>query len=119
MCIRDRDRNWYPWKKSLDELHNPSEALEINQSPYLERLAFDELLSHQLTIRLIKQKINKIKGNVLKPSNKLINELKSILEFELTKDQVKTIKEISDDLSSPTKMLRLIQGEVCSGKSMV
>ena len=53
------DRNWYPWKKSLDELHNPSEALEINQSPYLERLAFDELLSHQLTIRLIKQKINK------------------------------------------------------------
>ena len=113
------DRNWQSWKKSLNELHNPSEALEINQSPYLERLAFDELLSHQLTIRLIKQKINKIKGNVLKPSNKLLNELKTILEFELTKDQVKTIKEISDDLSAPTKMLRLIQGDVGSGKTIV
>ena len=110
---------WVSWQDSIEKLHNPETIYKNNSPPYLERLVFDELLSHQLTIRLIKHKINKIKGNVLEKNGKLSNKLNQILEFQLTGDQEKSIYEISKDLSLPNKMLRLLQGDVGSGKTIV
>ena len=76
-------------------------------------------MSQQLTVRLIKNKISKLKGNTIKPNGSLLEQLKSHLSFELTDDQNQAIKEISKDQSSPNKMLRLIQGDVGSGKTIV
>ena len=114
-----KKKKWEPWSISLKLLHNPKEIFNSVNSLHLERLAFDELLSHQLTIRLIKQKIKKIKGNELKSTNFLISKLSNLLEFQLTNDQKNTISDISLDLSSSNKMLRLIQGDVGSGKTIV
>ena len=111
--------NWTSWKKSIYEMHNPNELKEDKEDIYLNRLVFDELLSQQLTVRLIKNKISKLKGNTIKPNGSLLEQLKSHLSFELTDDQNKAIKEISKDQSSPNKMLRLIQGDVGSGKTIV
>ena len=111
--------NWASWKKSIYEMHNPNELKEDKEDIYLNRLVFDELLSQQLTVRLIKNKISKLKGNTIKPNGSLLEQLKSHLSFELTDDQNQAIKEISKDQSSPNKMLRLIQGDVGSGKTIV
>ena len=111
--------NWTSWKKSIYEMHNPNELKEDKEDIYLNRLVFDELLSQQLTVRLIKNKISKLKGNAIKPNGSLLEQLKSHLSFELTDDQNQAIKEISKDQSSPNKMLRLIQGDVGSGKTIV
>ena len=111
--------NWTSWKKSIYEMHNPNELKEDKEDIYLNRLVFDELLSQQLTVRLIKNKISKLKGNIIKPNGSLLEHLKSHLSFELTDDQNQAIKEISKDQSSPNKMLRLIQGDVGSGKTIV
>ena len=111
--------NWTSWKKSIYEMHNPNELKEDKEDIYLNRLVFDELLSQQLTVRLIKNKISKLKGNTIKPNGSLLESLKNHLSFELTDDQNQAIKEISKDQSSPNKMLRLIQGDVGSGKTIV
>ena len=101
-------------------MHKPKEIYtKILDNKYLNRLAFDELFSHQLKLRLVRNKLTLIKGNSLKATNKLIKKLESNLDFKLTKDQIKSISEISKDLSSDTKMLRLLQGDVGSGKTIV
>ena len=111
---------WLSWKKSLINLHKPKEIYtNIIDNKYLNRLAFDELFSHQLKLRLVRNKLTLIKGNSLKPTNKLINVLESNLDFKLTIDQIKSINEISQNLSSENKMLRLLQGDVGSGKTIV
>mgnify|MGYP001182772697 FL=1 len=114
-----KSNKWISWSKSVKKLHNPDKIYENHSSPHLERLVFDELLSHQLTIRLIKNKINKIKGNKLEQKGILTEKLKTLLDFKLTNDQIKSIDEISDDLNSENKMLRLLQGDVGSGKTIV
>ena len=114
-----KNNKWISWSKSVRKLHNPDKIYENHSSPHLERLVFDELLSHQLTIRLIKNKINKIKGNKLEQKGILTEKLKTLLDFKLTNDQIKSIDEISDDLNSENKMLRLLQGDVGSGKTIV
>ena len=114
-----RKNNWTSWKKSIYEMHNPNEIKKENEDIYLNRLVFDELLSQQLTVRLIKNKISKLKGNAIKANGKLLELLKNILSFELTDDQTQAIKEVSKDQASPNKMLRLIQGDVGSGKTIV
>ena len=114
-----KSNKWISWSKSVKKLHNPDKIYDNHSSPHLERLVFDELLSHQLTIRLIKNKINKIKGNKLEQKGILTEKLKTLLDFKLTNDQIKSIDEISDDLNSENKMLRLLQGDVGSGKTIV
>ena len=111
---------WSNWKQSLINLHKPKEIYtKILDNKYLNRLAFDELFSNQLKLRLVRNKLTLIKGNSLKATNKLIKKLESNLDFKLTIDQIKSISEISIDLSSDTKMLRLLQGDVGSGKTIV
>ena len=111
---------WLSWKQSLINLHKPKEIYtNVLDNKYLNRLAFDELFSHQLKLRLVRNKLTLIKGNSLRPTNKLIKVLESSLDFKLTVDQIKSIDEISQNLSSENKMLRLLQGDVGSGKTIV
>jgi len=106
------------WNNSIKEIHKPENIGKINKSFY-QRLAFDEIFSTFLVNSEIRKKIKKIKKekkiiNFVK-QNKIIDNL----EFTLTKDQLRTLHEINDDLSSSTKMFRLLQGDVGSGKTIV
>ena len=106
------------WNSSIKELHKP-ENIGNYKSNFYQRLAFDEIFSTFLVNSEIRKKIRKIKKK-----NKVINsnKQKSIidkLDFSLTDDQQKSLNEINKDLSSPTKMFRLLQGDVGSGKTIV
>ena len=113
------NNNWPNWNEAIKKIHNPVNTSDSVNSLFLERLVFDELLAQQLTIRLIKNKISHTQGIPIKRNNKLIKRLEENLDFSLTNDQLKTIDEISRDQSKPNKMLRLLQGDVGSGKTIV
>ena len=114
-----KGNNWPNWNEAIKKIHNPVNTSDSVNSLFLERLVFDELLAQQLTIRLIKNKISHTQGVPIKRNNKLIKRLEENLDFSLTNDQLKTIDEISHDQSKPNKMLRLLQGDVGSGKTIV
>ena len=106
------------WKDSVIKLHNYKNIGNYN-SKFFRRLAFDEILSSLIVFSEIRKSIKKIKKN-----RKIFNNLyekKTIKKFgfNLTKDQIKTLKEINFDLSSKIKMFRILQGDVGSGKTIV
>ena len=106
------------WNKSIIELHKPENIGEYKKNFY-KRLAFDEIFSTFIVNSEIRKKIKKIK-NINKNINQIKqNKLIDILDFSLTNDQIKAIEEINNDLSSSTKMFRLLQGDVGSGKTIV
>ena len=106
------------WNNAIKDLHKP-ENVGSYQKNFYQRLAFDEIFSTFLVNSEIRKKIKKIKkiNKILdvKKQNEIINKLK----FSLTNDQLKTLKEINNDLCSSTKMFRLLQGDVGSGKTIV
>ncbi len=106
------------WKDSIKELHK-SENIGNYKDAFYQRLAYDEIFSTFLVNSEIRKKIKKNKKkkkffDVYK-QNSLIDKLK----FTLTNDQIKTLNEINKDLCSQTKMFRLLQGDVGSGKTIV
>jgi len=106
------------WNDAIKELHKP-ENVGSYKKKFYQRLAFDEIFSTFLVNSEIRKKIKKIKKkNKVLDINKQ-NEIIDQLDFSLTKDQVKTLKEINGDLCSSTKMFRLLQGDVGSGKTIV
>ena len=102
----------------LLKLHDPKN-INNYKSNFYRRLAFDEILSSFLISSEIRKKIKKIKKDLKKFSNKVENNTISKLNFELTNDQKKTLNEINNDISSKSKMFRLLQGDVGSGKTIV
>jgi ATP-dependent DNA helicase RecG len=111
---------WGSWKKSLQNVHNPQNYDDIG--PYNKsrmRLAYDELLANQLALTMIREHQKKRKGRSVKGSGTLTAKVNSILPFKLTSDQSKVLTEIREDLITTNKMLRLLQGDVGSGKTIV
>ena len=106
------------WNDAIKDLHKPENVGNYKKNFY-QRLAFDEIFSTFIVNSEIRKKIKKIKkiNKILdiKKQNEIINKLK----FSLTNDQLKTLKEINNDLCSSTKMFRLLQGDVGSGKTIV
>ena len=106
------------WNKAIKQLHKP-ENIGNYQTNFYQRLAFDEIFSTFLVNSEIRKKIKRLKKKNksinLKKQNKIINNL----DFKLTSDQIKTLNEINNDLSSNSKMFRLLQGDVGSGKTIV
>jgi ATP-dependent DNA helicase RecG len=82
-------------------------------------LAFDEILSTQLVLSEIRQKIKKIKKTSKKFVEVMSDKIINSLNFDLTKNQKKIINEINIDLKSKNKMFRLLQGDVGSGKTII
>lgn len=115
-----KNNNWLSFKHSLVQLHNPKkiEDLDKNSLAY-ERISFDEIFSNLLIFAQIKKKI----ANVYKKPKIFSSDLKlkliKNLSFTLTKDQETIIKEIDDSLKGNKKMIRLLQGDVGSGKTII
>ena len=115
-----KEKNWLSFNQSLLNLHHPQYLADLDiNSPERQRLAYDELLANQLTLAIARQKIKKQAGRSLKGNGLLRKKLLEILPFKLTQAQEKVLKEIFADQGSKFRMLRLLQGDVGSGKTIV
>ena len=117
---RLKEMNWTDFKNSLKKIHNPktNEDISLN-SNYRLRLAYDELLSHQLSLVIARSFSKKNTKKRKKIGYKFSTLMKKRLPFSLTNSQEKCIAEIQSDLSRDERMYRLIQGDVGSGKTLV
>ena len=106
------------WNNSIIELHKP-ENIGNYKSNFYQRLAYDEIFSTFLVNSEIRRKIKKIKKKNKNINLKLQDSIINKLDFLLTNDQAVSLREINKDLSSSTKMFRLLQGDVGSGKTIV
>jgi ATP-dependent DNA helicase RecG len=112
------------FKASIHALHSPPpdadlSVLENKTTPEWRRLAFDELLAQQLSMRKHYARRRSIDAPSMATSKILVAKLLQHLSFQLTKSQQKVIAEISHDLTQPHPMQRLLQGDVGSGKTIV
>jgi len=109
---------------SLQALHHPTpdidlHALEHKTTAYWRRLAFDELLAQQLSMRRHYARRRSVSAPQFAPSKRLVTALLKSLPFALTGAQQKVALEIERDLTQPHPMQRLLQGDVGSGKTIV
>lgn len=116
---RDRER-WNDFSTVLRRLHRPESADDLaDQSPFLARLAYDELLANQLALALVRRSLRTSLRREGLPTGAIAARLSAALPFRLTGSQQAAIADVVADLSSPNRMIRLIQGDVGSGKTMV
>lgn len=109
---------------ALTYIHRPPPDADIElliqkQHPAQKRLAFEELLAHHLSLRVRREKIKENTAPRFDVDNKKYLEFLKQLSFKLTSAQDRVIKEIFLDISQAHPMLRLIQGDVGSGKTVV
>ena len=113
-------RDWSSWKAAIDQLHAPQSQNDLSLlTPARMRLAFDELLANQLALLLIRNARVKSKGRAIKDNGHLTAKAKTLLPFEFTSGQKHALTEIFDDMRAPDRMVRLVQGDVGSGKTIV
>lgn len=108
------------FKTALLAVHHPQKLADLeNSAPMRRRLAYDELLANQLTLAIARERVKKQIGREVKGDGSLRRKLLQSLGFELTGAQNRVIAEINADQSAPYQMLRLLQGDVGSGKTIV
>ncbi len=113
-------QGWPNFTDALRTAHAPqSEADLAPESGARTRLAYDELLANQLALALIRDGARRQPGRVLKSPGTLRRKAISALPFQLTEAQTKAILEITADMESPSRMVRLLQGDVGAGKTVV
>jgi ATP-dependent DNA helicase RecG len=106
------------WNNSIIKLHDPTN-IENYKASFYKRLAYDEILASFLVNSEIRKKIKKIKKISKKFTKNAHNNIINKLDFNLTSDQEKSLDDINKDLNSKSKMFRLLQGDVGSGKTIV
>ncbi|MGB1310451.1 MAG: DEAD/DEAH box helicase, partial [Leucothrix sp.] len=118
-----RNRNMPELLSSIKQIHQPdaenNQALLNAHHPGIKRLAFEELLAHQLSLRQFRLESRKQVGIAMPSPGKQLQALKDSLPFTLTQAQQRVIQEIQKDLIQPIPMSRLVQGDVGSGKTLV
>ena len=110
--------NYEKWNESIIKLHD-SKNIANYKSNFYKRLAFDEILSSFLVNSEIRKKIKKIKKDKKKFSRNPYLKTLLKLNFTLTIDQKNALNDINNDLTNKSKMFRLLQGDVGSGKTIV
>ena len=106
------------WKDSIIKLHDPKNIGNYKENFY-KRLVFDEILASFLVFSEIRKSIKKTKKKSKKFTINNFLKIKNQIDFDLTKDQKNVLNEINSDLSSQSKMFRILQGDVGSGKTIV
>ncbi len=115
-----KQQNWGGFNQALQAAHNPQtfQDLEPVSLPRM-RLAYDELLANQLALAIVRQRVKKQAGRKICGNGALRQKLLELLPFKLTGAQEKVLAEIYADQEAPYRMLRLLQGDVGSGKTIV
>jgi len=113
-------RTWPPFSAALTRQHDPGSAADLDLgSPARRRLAYDELLANQLALALVRRDMRRVAGRPVQGDGRLAAKVRAALPFALTRSQETAIAEISADMAGPDRMLRLLQGDVGSGKTLV
>ena len=109
-----------PIAEALSRVHLPLETTDIlPDGPFWSRLAFDELLAGQLALALVRAQLRRPAGDRHAGDGHLRKKIIDALPYSLTSSQQQAAAAISDDLRQPVRMLRLLQGDVGSGKTVV
>lgn len=115
-----KQQNFPDFATALRKVHHPQTFADLSPSaPERRRLAYDELLANQLSLALVRGRLKHQKGRVLSGNGELRKKLTEQLPFALTGAQRRVIAEIESDMGSEYRMLRLLQGDVGSGKTVV
>ena len=113
-------RRWPDFRAALEAAHSPADPAALApDSPALSRLAYDEVLASQLALALTRASIRKASGHARIGDGRMRRAILAALPFSLTASQTGAIAEIETDLAAPDRMLRLLQGDVGSGKTLV
>ncbi|ALH94484.1 ATP-dependent DNA helicase RecG [Acinetobacter equi] len=116
--------NGFALKEALQYIHHPpvnANMLQLAQGshPAQQRLIFEELVAHQVSLLTRRAYIQEIAAPIFKPSQKYASALLTSLPFQMTGAQQRVSQEIADDLQQDKPMLRLVQGDVGAGKTLV
>jgi ATP-dependent DNA helicase RecG len=115
-----RREGWSPWREALGAVHAPTDETALAaDTPARRRLAYDELLADQLAIALVRAHTRRLPGRVIRGDDRLRQKVIEALPFKLTRSQTEALTEIYADQAAPHRMLRLLQGDVGSGKTLV
>src|SRR6202012_2118399 len=115
-----RQRKWDGFNASLETAHNPVHESDLEPTtPARRRLAYDELLANQLALLLIRANLRGTRGRAITSTGALKAKAIAALPFALTDSQLQVLAEIEQDMASEKRMLRLLQGDVGSGKTVV
>ena len=111
-------------QEAINSIHRPPKGTDLaalleGHHPAYQRLAFEELLANMLSLKRLRKQDKKRKALALRCSGKSFEKVLSQLPFELTAAQRKVIDEISHDLEKNVPMMRLVQGDVGCGKTLV
>ena len=113
-------RGWPTLKEALNRLHRPADAADLSPggAPW-QRLAFDELLAGQIALALVRQSLKEQRGRAIEGDGRIRARIADALPFQLTNAQRLALRDIAADMAAPHRMLRLLQGDVGSGKTVV
>ncbi len=116
-----KSRGWDSFKTALEAAHHPQSEKDLDPSTMArQRLAYDEILANQLALHLIRMRHKKrVKNRARLPNFSLRKALLDLLPYQLTKAQLDAVSDIDQDMRSDKPMLRLLQGDVGSGKTIV
>ncbi len=118
-ALRARER-WPDWREALQALHHPQGPQDLKpDAPARARLAYDELLSDQLTLALVRDRRRAAPGRALTGDNAIVKRVLAAAPYEPTGAQKRAAREIFDDMAAPARMGRLLQGDVGAGKTFV
>ena len=111
---------WPAFTAAVTTAHDPASLTDISASaPARERLAYDELFAHQITLALARQVERRKKGRAAKATGELQAKVLAGLPYAPTGAQTRAIAEILADMGSDQRMNRLLQGDVGAGKTLV
>ncbi|WP_166415535.1 ATP-dependent DNA helicase RecG [Cochlodiniinecator piscidefendens] len=112
--------DWPDWHDAIKAAHAPETNADLGaDTPARQRLAYDELFAHQLTLALARTATRKKKGIATIGTERLQARVRAALPFSPTGAQERAIAEISTDMAQEIRMNRLLQGDVGSGKTLV
>ncbi len=111
---------WPRWRDALAQAHAPGGPADLaSTAPARVRLAYDELLAHQLTLALARSRTRALRGRATVGTGTLQGKVLASLPYAPTGAQTRAIAEIAADLAAPRRMNRLLQGDVGAGKTLV
>ena len=111
---------WPGWADALRAAHAPAHLGDIAaEAPARQRLAYDELFAHQLTLALARASLRRGKGRASIGTGLLQAKVLAALPYRMTGAQTRALAEIAADMASQTRMTRLLQGDVGAGKTLV
>ena len=115
-----KQQGFPPTVEALKQLHHPRDETDIDpQCPTRRRLAYDEFLAGQVSLALVRSRLRKVPGVPVRPTGLLAKKVVDTLPFSLTGSQSAAIGDILADMAGEDRMLRLLQGDVGSGKTVV